>query len=64
MQISVGVAFVLTGESSRAHEPLAALHVAGAGEVWASLVAVVALVGTPSRRRGLVGLGWRHPGTA
>jgi cytochrome c oxidase assembly protein subunit 15 len=47
LQISFGVSLVLAGEESAAHEPLAMLHVAGAGTVWAALVALAALVGAP-----------------
>ena len=46
IQIGIGVSLVLVGESS-AHGPIEALHVAGAGAVWATVVAVVALVGSP-----------------
>lgn len=42
-QMGFGISLVLVGEG-RAHEPLAALHVAGSGAVWASLVALAALV--------------------
>lgn len=45
-QIGIGISLVLAGDSS-AHGPLEALHVAGAGAVWAALVAVAALVGPP-----------------
>ncbi len=53
-QIGVGVAMVLAGEESAAHEPLEILHVAGAGTVWALLVGLAALVGAPaaSQRAG------------
>ncbi len=44
VQIAFGVSFVLAGEESAAHDPLAMLHVAGAATVWAALVALVALV--------------------
>ena len=47
LQISFGVSLVLAGEESAAHEPLAMLHVAGAGTVWAALVGLAALVGAP-----------------
>lgn len=46
VQIGIGIALVLAGESS-AHGPLEALHVAGAGAVWAALVALAAQVGPP-----------------
>lgn len=51
VQIAFGVSLVLTGEQSAAHEPLAMLHVAGAGTVWATLVALAARVGPPVRAR-------------
>ena len=51
LQIVVGVSLVLAAESSAAHEPLEALHVAGAGTVWAALVALVAVVALPRRDR-------------
>jgi len=47
VQIGLGIALVLTGEESAAHEPLAMLHVAGAATVWTTVVALVALVGVP-----------------
>ncbi len=43
-QTAIGVSLVLAGEGSGAHEALAGLHVAGAGAVWASLVALAALL--------------------
>ena len=46
-QMSIGISLVLVGEGS-AHEPLEALHVAGAGTVWALLVALV-VIAVPSR---------------
>jgi len=51
VQIVFGVSLVLVGEESRAHDPLAMLHVAGAATVWAALVALVALVGLPRHER-------------
>jgi heme A synthase len=48
-QIAIGVAMVVAGHESGAHEALAILHVAGAGAVWAVLVALAALVGLPRR---------------
>lgn len=48
-QMGIGVAIVLAGEESGAHATLAALHVAGAGVVWASLVALAALAGSAAR---------------
>ena len=50
VQIAFGVSLVLAGEESAAHEPLAMLHVAGAGTVWAVLVTLAALVGPPRRQ--------------
>lgn len=46
-QMALGIALVLNGEGGRAHEPLAALHVAGAGAVWGSLVALATLAVPP-----------------
>ena len=51
VQIAFGVSLVLAGEESAAHEPLAMLHVAGAATVWATLVALAALVGLPQHER-------------
>jgi heme A synthase len=51
LQIVFGVSLVLAGEDSAAHEPLAILHVVGAGTVWAALAALVALVGLPKHDR-------------
>jgi len=51
VQIVFGVSLVLGGEQSAAHEPLAMLHVAGAGTVWAALVTLAALVGLPRQRQ-------------
>ena len=48
-QMAFGISIVLAGEESSAHEPLAILHVAGAGAVWVSLVAL-AVLAVPSRR--------------
>lgn len=42
-QIGFGIGIVLVGEGGRGHEVLAGLHVGGAGAVWASLVALLAL---------------------
>lgn len=61
-QVPVGVALVLTGEASGAHEPLAALHVAGAGAVWVALVAVAALAGPPGGRAAPARAGARQLG--
>lgn len=49
-QMTIGITIVLLGEGS-AHGPLEALHVAGAGTVWALLVALAA-VATPPRTAG------------
>ena len=43
VQIGLGIGIVLTGGSGRAHELLAGAHEAGAGLVWALLVALAAL---------------------
>ncbi len=51
LQIAFGVSLVLAGDGSAAHEPLAMLHIAGAGTVWAALVALAALVGLPRHDR-------------
>lgn len=54
-QMGFGIALVLTPRGTGAHPYLEALHVAGAGAVWASLVALAAVaaradVAAPSRR--------------
>lgn len=49
-QLSFGIALVLAGEGSSAHELLGGLHVAGAGTVWALLVALTTAVALPRRR--------------
>ena len=51
LQIAFGVSMILAGEGSAAHEPLEVLHIAGAGAVWAALVALAALVGLPRHDR-------------
>jgi len=51
LQIVIGVSVVLAGEESAAHQPLAMLHVVGAGTVWAALVALAAIVGLPRHDR-------------
>ena len=48
-QIALGISLVLVGDGTSAHAPLDALHVAGSGAVWASLVALAALC--PPKRR-------------
>ncbi len=50
-QMAVGISLVVVGERSAAHDPLAALHVAGAGAVWAALVALAVLVWPVRRER-------------
>jgi heme a synthase len=50
-QITFGVLIVVVGGEGRAHEILQALHVGGAGAVWASLVALTALSGNPRGQR-------------
>ncbi len=49
-QLGIGVAMVLASHGSGAHTTLAALHVGGAGAVWASLVALAALTGSTALR--------------
>ncbi len=63
-QMGIGVAIVLTGEASSAHATLAALHVAGAGAVWASLVALAALAGSVAPRPSPLGVPARLPAGA
>jgi heme A synthase len=46
-QMAVGIALVVAGEASGAHQALGALHVAGAGAVWAALVVLVTRIGLP-----------------
>jgi len=46
-QMTVGILLVLSGDESGAHEPLEALHVAGAGTVWALVVALAVTVTRP-----------------
>ena len=43
VQIAIGISMVLTGGEASVHRILAGLHVAGAGAVWASLVALATL---------------------
>jgi heme A synthase len=50
-QISVGVSLVLTEEGTPARHVLEILHVAGAGAVWAALVALAVFLGPPLRSR-------------
>ena len=50
-QMTIGISMVVAGEESGAHEALAILHVAGAGTVWAFLVALAAITGLPRRER-------------
>jgi heme A synthase len=51
VQIGFGIGIVLVGGTGSGNETLSALHVAGAGAVWATLVALVVLVATPIRAR-------------
>ena len=48
-QMGFGISLVLAGERSGAHDVLAGLHVAGAGIVWALLVALALRAGGPLR---------------
>ena len=50
-QISVGVALVLARDGGSAHDALEILHVAGAGTVWALLVALLAIAAVPQPSR-------------
>ena len=50
-QMALGISLVVAGEGSSAHEPLAILHVAGAGTVWAFLVLLAARNGPLRRER-------------
>ncbi len=50
-QMAFGISLVVVGEASAAHDPLASLHVAGAGAVWALLVALAVLT-LPLSRAG------------
>lgn len=50
-QIGFGIALVLVEDGTHAHSVLEILHIAGAGAVWASLVAVTAFLGPPGRGR-------------
>lgn len=47
-QIGFGISIVLTEDGTRTRDVFEVLHVAGAGAVWASLVAVSAYLGTPA----------------
>ncbi len=51
-QMPFGVLAVLATEESTTHEVFAALHVAGAGVVWALLVGLAAGVGLPAHATG------------
>ena len=51
-QIPIGIAMVLSEESSSAHTALEAAHVAGAGAVWAAVVALIVTAETPPARVG------------
>lgn len=48
LQIPFGIGIVLSGHGSTLHDAFRVLHVAGSGAVWASLVAVFAVVMTPA----------------
>ena len=49
VQIGIGISLVIIAGGSGAHRVLEVFHVAGAGAVWVSLVAVVAFLGLPAR---------------
>lgn len=51
LQIPFGVGIVLSEHGSTLHDVFRVLHVAGSGAVWASLVAVFAVVMTPAASR-------------
>lgn len=57
-QISLGIGIVLAGGDGRTHEILAGAHEAGAGLVWALLVALAAL-SRPGERRVVSPSEWR-----
>jgi heme A synthase len=46
-QMTIGILLVVSGDLSRAHEPLGALHVAGAGTVWALIITLAVTVARP-----------------
>ncbi|MCZ7589991.1 MAG: COX15/CtaA family protein [Gaiella sp.] len=48
LQIPFGIGIVLSGHDTAWHDAFRVLHVAGSGAVWASLVAVFAVVMTPA----------------
>lgn len=50
-QLGFGIGLVLVGGQGRAYEIFTALHVGGAGTVWALLVALSVLVAPPPRAR-------------
>ena len=54
-QIGFGISLVLVEHGTHAHRVLEILHIAGAGAVWASLVAVAAFLGPPGRGRARAG---------
>lgn len=54
LQIPFGVGIVLSEHGSALHDGFRVLHVAGSGAVWASLVAVFAVVMTPAARSDTV----------
>ena len=51
-QTGLGIAIVVVGGEGRVHEILAGFHVAGAGAVWAALVALAVRSGPPGMREG------------
>ena len=54
LQIPFGVGIVLSSHGTVAHDAFRALHVAGSGAVWASLVVVFAIVMTPQAAESTV----------
>jgi len=46
-QMSIGILLVVSEETGRAHEPLEALHVAGAATVWAVIIVLAVMVARP-----------------
>ncbi len=64
VQIGFGISFVVVGGEGRAHEVLGALHVAGAGTVWAGLVALAALTRPAVRRSTVTALTAPVPATS
>ena len=54
-QIGFGISLVLVEDGTHAQRVLEILHIAGAGAVWASLVAVATFLGPPGRGRARAG---------